>query len=138
MNKKSFNVVAALLFDDDGRILITKRPAGAHLAGFWEFPGGTIESGESPQQALVREIKEETALDIEVQKLFWQERFEYDVKIIHIAFYFCVLSYKEQQVVPLQVADFRWAAINELAGFSFPPADGALLKQLAKIKIKQD
>lgn len=138
LSKKSYNVVAALLFDQDGKILITQRPAGSHLEGLWEFPGGTIEEGESPEQALLREIKEEINLDIKVKKLFWQERFEYDVKKIHISFYLCAITPGRQEVVPLEVADFRWVTIEELPNYKFPAADEALLEKLHKRGLKQD
>ena len=138
MPKKSYSVVAALLFDKDGRILITQRPAGAHLEGYWEFPGGTIEDNESAEEALLREIKEEINLDIKVNKLFWRERFDYDVKIIDIRFYFCEISHKTQQITPLQVADFRWVNLAELQNYSFPPADQALVKRLRDFSFTRD
>lgn len=59
MDKKLITVVAAALIDADNRVLIQKRPEGKPYAGFWEFPGGKLESGESPEQALVRELHEE-------------------------------------------------------------------------------
>jgi 8-oxo-dGTP diphosphatase len=132
MPKKAYNVAAALLFDEQKRILITQRPAGSHLAGFWEFPGGTIEDNESAQDALVREIKEETGLDIKAGKLYWQDCFEYDVKIINISFYFCRRLNEHQKITPLEIADFRWIRLDELQNYKFPPADEALINRLLK------
>lgn len=63
MSKLRLRVVAAALFDHDGRVLIAERPAGKHLAGFWEFPGGKVAPGETDEQALVRELREELGID---------------------------------------------------------------------------
>jgi len=133
MPKKSYNVAAALIFDEQNRILITQRPASSHLAGYWEFPGGTIEKDESAQDALVREIKEEINLDINARELYWQDCFEYDIKIINISFYRCERLNSRQQIVPLEIADFCWAKLEELKNYKFPPADEALISRLLEI-----
>src|SRR6266404_3882793 len=57
-------VAAVALIDTDGRVLLAERPAGKHLAGLWEFPGGKVESGETPEVALIRELKEELGIDV--------------------------------------------------------------------------
>ena len=62
-------VVAGALIDKAGRVLLTERPAGKNLAGFWEFPGGKIESGETPRDALVRELNEELGISVNPQTL---------------------------------------------------------------------
>ena len=62
-------VAAAALIDPDGRVLLAKRPEGKSLAGLWEFPGGKVETGERPEQALIRELKEELAIDVETSCL---------------------------------------------------------------------
>ncbi len=61
--KPRLRVVAAALFDEQGRVLIAERPAGKHMAGWWEFPGGKVAAGESDAQALVRELREELGVD---------------------------------------------------------------------------
>jgi 8-oxo-dGTP diphosphatase len=63
MSKPRLRVVAAALFDDDGRVLIAERPAGKHMAGWWEFPGGKVAAGESDTQALIRELREELGVE---------------------------------------------------------------------------
>ena len=63
MSKPRLRVVAAALFDAEGRVLIAERPAGKHMAGWWEFPGGKVASDESDAQALVRELREELGVD---------------------------------------------------------------------------
>jgi 8-oxo-dGTP diphosphatase len=74
MSKPYIKVVAAVIGDKQGRFLVTQRPEGQHLAGYWEFPGGRIEEGETPQEALTREIQEELAVNISVGELIWLPR----------------------------------------------------------------
>ncbi|MGB2152218.1 MAG: (deoxy)nucleoside triphosphate pyrophosphohydrolase, partial [Parvibaculales bacterium] len=57
-------VVACALVDGDGRVLVAERPAGKNMAGLWEFPGGKVETGETPESALIRELKEELSIDV--------------------------------------------------------------------------
>jgi len=134
MAKKSYTVVAALLFDKQGNVLITRRLPGSHLGGLWEFPGGTVEKGETRQQALIREIKEEIDLNISVAELYWHERFEYDIKMVDISFYICRMQPTKQKIRLLQAADFRWLDPEELDRRQFPPADAALIEKLLKKK----
>jgi len=126
----AIRVVAALIFDNDGKILITKRPAGSHLGGKWEFPGGKIHENETPQEALIREIREELGMDITVGRLFWEDTFDYSVKIVKLSFYCCAVSNGNFTVYPLQVDDFRWVNRRELQEFEFPPADAQLIVKL--------
>jgi 8-oxo-dGTP diphosphatase len=133
VDKPVIEVVAALIFDQDNRILITQRPKNSHLGGYWEFPGGRIEKGEQPQEALVREIQEEVNLEIRVDSLFWRERVSYDARTVDIRFYNCELSPAEQQVVPIEVAGFRWISIAKLNSFRFPEADHKLIEQLMSV-----
>src|SRR5438270_13977180 len=62
-------VAAVALIDADGRVLLAERPAGKHLAGLWELPGGKVQSGETPEQALIRELAEELGIDVEASYL---------------------------------------------------------------------
>lgn len=129
-NKPKINVVAAVIVNQRNNILITKRLPDSHLSGFWEFPGGKIDEDESPEQALRREIKEELDVEIEIIRLLWQQDFEYPEKKIHIAFYQCRLLSDEQQIKPLEVADYHWIKIDEFNRFPFPPADDAFIQKL--------
>jgi len=130
MSKPILNVVAALLFDEQDRILITQRHEDAHLGGYWEFPGGRIEKGERPKKALIREIKEEVDIDIVVHTLFWRESVAYDSRSVNIRFYLAEMDPPGQQVSPLEVADFRWVSMPELTDYTFPRADLNLVKRL--------
>ncbi len=128
--KPTVPVVAALIFDDQNRLVITRRPEGIHLAGKWEFPGGRIEPGETPQQALTREIKEELNLKIEVGALYFQDTFEYDVKTVDISFFHCRQTNKADQPQAVEVAEWKRVRLSELEQYPFPPADAAVIRHL--------
>jgi len=113
-------------------VLITRRPEDSHLGGFWEFPGGKIREGESPEQALRREIREELDLNVEVDDLFWRAEFEYDVKVVDIGFYFYRIEAGSPQIRHKGVADSRWVFLPELNKYRFPPADQAVVQKLAQ------
>jgi len=130
MTKPIIPVVAALIFDAQNRIIITRRPRGTHLAGMWEFPGGRIEPGETPEQALTREIREELALDIKVDSLYFQDVFEYENKIVDISFFMCTQKDPAQEPQALDVAEWKRVRLVELEEFEFPPADKELIRQL--------
>lgn len=121
------DVVAALVWRD-GRLLVTQRPAGAHLAGTWEFPGGKIEPGESAEAALAREVREEIALEIEVGALRHELVHAYPEKTVRLRFFDCRWASGEARHVG--VADHRWIARRELRTLEFPPADQRLLAEL--------
>ncbi len=123
-------VVAAVIRNEQNRILITKRPANSHLGGLWEFPGGKIDADETPKQALRRELKEELDILTVVRRLLWQETFQYPGKTIHIRFFECQLKDSTQKVSALQVADFKWVRPEDLSKFDFPPADAAFIEFL--------
>jgi len=130
MSRFEIDVVAAIIFNSQNKILITKRPEGFHLAGLWEFPGGKIEDGEKEIDALVREIKEETALDINVGDLFWRETVDYSMKRVNLLFYKCALIDEKQKVHCLEIADFKWVKNSELKNYEFPEADLKLIEAL--------
>lgn len=122
--------MAAVIRNERGEILITKRPLNSHLGGLWEFPGGKIDADETPEQALRRELKEELDVQTVVRQLLWEETFHYPEKTIHIRFFECRLTDDEQKIRPLQVADFKWVSPEALADFEFPPADAAFIRFL--------
>jgi 8-oxo-dGTP diphosphatase len=124
---KRIEVSAALIFRA-GKLLITQRHAKSHLGGLWEFPGGKREPGESFEQCLVREIREELGLEISVGKLFEEIRHDYPEKSVHLKFFICqLLSGKPQ---PLDCAAVKWIKKTELTAHEFPAADAQLLKKL--------
>jgi len=124
---KTIEVAAALVFRD-GRLLITQRPAGGHLPGLWEFPGGKREPAESFEQALHRELMEELGIAVEVGELIDSITHEYPEKSVHLRFFRCAWKRHEPQAI--ECADWRWIRAEELAEFQFPAADARLLEKL--------
>ena len=120
-------VSAALIFRA-GKLLITQRHAQSHLGGLWEFPGGKREPGETFEQCLVREIREELGVEISVGELFEEIRHDYPEKSVHLKFFICQLLSGEPR--PLDCAAVKWVKKAELAAHEFPAADARLLGKL--------
>ncbi|MDA1000001.1 MAG: squalene synthase HpnC [bacterium] len=120
--------VVAGIVEREGKYLVCRRPAGGHMAGFWEFPGGKIERGESPEEALVREIREELGIEVIVASKFWETRHAYDERTVHLQFFSCRLLSGE--VWNRAVAEHELVSPERLENFSFLPADAPLLKLL--------
>jgi 8-oxo-dGTP diphosphatase len=133
VNRKIIEVSAALIFHG-GKILITQRHSNAHLGGLWEFPGGKRESGESFEDCLVREIREELGIEISVGELFEEISHDYPEETVHLKFFVCHLESGEPQT--LGCAAFRWIRQSELGDFEFPAADARLLEKLHELKFK--
>ncbi|HWP34871.1 MAG TPA: (deoxy)nucleoside triphosphate pyrophosphohydrolase [Thermodesulfobacteriota bacterium] len=121
--------VAAALLEEEGRLLIAQRPAGAHLAGVWEFPGGKREAGESWEACLARELREELGLEIEVGPEVRRVRHAYPDRTVEIRFFRCRRVGGDPR--PLGAAAFAWVAPAELARYPFPPADAELVAELS-------
>lgn len=120
-------VVAAVIVDGD-RVLLTQRRGGTHLAGRWEFPGGKIEPGESPEEALAREITEEIGVRVRVGDALDVTFWRYPAKDVLLIFYRCDIV--EGEVRDLEVAAHAWATGEELDGYEFPPADERVVAKL--------
>jgi mutator protein MutT len=126
-DKKSIEVSAALIFRA-GKLLITQRHAKSHLGGLWEFPGGKCEAGETSEQCLVREIREELGVEISVGEMFGEISHDYPEKSVRLKFFIGRLLSGEPE--PLDCAALKWVTKTELAGFKFPAADAQLLVKL--------
>jgi len=127
VNKPYFDVTAGLIWNG-GRILITKRPVGTHMQGYWEFPGGKKEHGETLEQCLRRELEEELGIEVEVLEPIAKVRYEYEDRIVVLHAFSCkVLS---GQILAREADEVRWVRPEQLRDYSFPPPD---LRILAKI-----
>ena len=124
---KPIEVSAALIFRG-GQLLITQRHANSHLGGRWEFPGGKREFGETFEQCLVREIREELGVKIAVGELFEEISHTYPEKSVHLKFFRCTLLSGEPQ--PLDCAAVKWIQKDGLDTHEFPAADARLLEKL--------
>lgn len=126
---KTIEVVAAII-KDGNKIFATQRGYGEFKDG-WEFPGGKIEDGESPQEALVREIKEELDVEISVQELF--DTVEYDYPEFHLTMHCFISSLKAGKIVLNEHEDARWLSKDELDTVAWLPADEGLIEKLKKV-----
>jgi len=120
--------VAAAVIASGDLYLITRRKAGTHLAGLWEFPGGKCEVGESLKDCLRREVREELGIEITEPIPFQTVRHEYPEKSVELHFFRCTIKAGTAQV--LGCDDLKWVTAKELATFDFPPADRRLVKAL--------
>lgn len=121
-------LVAAAVVVRDGRILLTRRMEGAHLAGMWEFPGGKVEEGEDPEAAVVRECREECGIELEVREVIEVTFHRYPTKDVLLLFYECAI--RSGQVRNLGVADHAWVLPSELRDYRLPPPDERLVRKL--------
>jgi mutator protein MutT len=120
--------VAIGLVWKDGRVLIARRPAGAHLGDLWEFPGGKVEAGESPEAGLLRELREELGIEAEVAAKRAVIEFTYPGRPVRLHPFDCRWLSGEPQ--PTGCEDPRWVAPSELPEYEFPPANAALVAEL--------
>jgi len=120
-------VAAALIFRR-GKLLITRRRAQAHLGGLWEFPGGKLEPGETWEDCVTREIREELGVEMVVGPLLESLTHTYPEKSVHLKFFAGTLPDGEPQ--PLGCAACQWITPAELDHFEFPAADARLLEKL--------
>ncbi|MGI4818894.1 MAG: 8-oxo-dGTP diphosphatase MutT [Janthinobacterium lividum] len=123
-------VVAVALIDPDGRILIAKRPEGKQLAGLWEFPGGKVEPGERPEQALIRELKEELGIDVKEACLapFVFTSHAYEKFHLLMPLYLC--RRWSGTVVAKEHSALAWVKPAKLREYPMPPADEPLIAWL--------
>jgi 8-oxo-dGTP diphosphatase len=126
-------VVAAAVVIWDGRVLLTRRAEGQHLSGMWEFPGGKLEDGESPEEALVRECQEECGIDVDVGEILDVTHHRFPEKDVLLLFYRCGL--RGGEVRHLQVADHAWVAPAELDRYPLPPADGRVVARIQALRL---
>lgn len=122
------NVVAAVIKDDNGKILITQRNLKKSQGGLWEFPGGKIEPNETKEQAIIREIKEELTIDINVKGYIDEKIFTYPEKDINLISLEC--SIINGNIELLEHEDYRWVSSSELENFEFAPADMFIVEKL--------
>ena len=122
-------VVAAVLRDDHGRVLIAQRPAGKHMAGYWEFPGGKIAPGESSEQALKRELAEELGVSLQRCHPLLQLRHDYADRVVELE----VFAVDDYAGAPagLEAQALKWVAAAELGAQALLPADRPIVEALA-------
>jgi 8-oxo-dGTP diphosphatase len=123
-------VVAAIIRDESGRYLITRRRQGTHLEGLWEFPGGKREPDETLEQSLGRELAEELGAVFSVGDRVETVRWAYPEKTVVLHFFNCCVA--AGTIAPQEGQLMEWVAPGDLRRFAFPPADAALLARLER------
>jgi 8-oxo-dGTP diphosphatase len=123
-------VAAVALIDTDGRVLIARRPEGKALAGLWEFPGGKLAEGETPEAALIRELKEELGIDVSAACLapFAFASHAYETFHLLMPLYLC--RRWQGEPTPREGQELAWVRPMRLAEYPMPPADVPLVAQL--------
>lgn len=123
-------VAAAALVDGDGRVLIAKRPAHKSMGGLWEFPGGKVEPGERPEDAVIRELKEELNLDVTRTCLAPFAFASHDYEEFHLLMPLYLCRKWEGRPEPREHDALAWKRPVDMAGLPMPPADAPLVAQL--------
>jgi len=122
--------IAIAVVEHQGRFLIGRRPDHGPLAGLWEFPGGKIEPGETPQAAAARECLEETGLAVEVGPAYEEVSHRYEHGSVRLCFFAC-RPIADPHDLPER---FRWVEPRELAEYAFPAANARLIERLAAVR----
>lgn len=120
-------VVTAAVIERDGLFLVTRRQRGVHLEGFWEFPGGKCERDEGLDACLLRELREELAVDAHVGAEIFTTTHDYSERRVELHFLRCVLI---GDPAPQIGQEMRWVPRAELSDLEFPPADAELIERL--------
>lgn len=123
-------VAAGILKDAQGRVLIARRPPGGDIGGFWEFPGGKLDPGERPEQALQRELLEELGIAVEAAVPFMTYRHEYPGRTVELNVFLVERYSGEPRGVEGQ--PLRWVPVSELAAADLLPADQPIAAALSR------
>ncbi len=120
-------VAAVALIDADGRVLLAQRPAGKSMAGLWEFPGGKVEPGETPEAALIRELREELAIDTWDSCLAPLTFASHSYDTFHLLMPLFACRKWEGQPRPTEGQTLKWVRKQNLRDYPMPPADIPLI-----------
>lgn len=127
--KKQINVVGAVVVRDD-TVLAAQRSAGMSLPGLWEFPGGKIESGETPQEALAREMNEELLCTVEIGAHVETTSHEYAFGVVNLMTYYATLVGGEPQLT--EHSEIRWIPVSKLDSVEWAPADVPAVERIMR------
>ncbi len=127
---KTILVVAAALVDSDGRVLIAQRPEGKQLAGLWEFPGGKVEPGETPETALIRELEEELGIIVKQACLAPFVFASHTYESFHLLMPLYLIRRWEGEPEAKEHKAIKWVRPNDMRNYPMPPADDPLVAWL--------
>jgi 8-oxo-dGTP diphosphatase len=122
-------VVAAAVIEREGRVLVTQRPPGVHLEGYWEFPGGKCDPGEAHADCVARELREELAVEASVGEEIYTVEHAYADRLIELHFFRCTVVGEPTPRIGQQM---QWLARRDLRALRFPPADTELVELLTR------
>ena len=128
--KMNMKVVTAAIMLRDNKVFIAQRRRGDHLEKLWEFPGGKVEDGETPEHCLKREMYEEFGINVEVGQFLWESIYEYPKGVIKLVAY--MTTWVGNSLKPLVHDDCRWIGKEELGCYQFAPADIPFLGKLVE------
>ena len=131
--KRMLLVVACALIDADGRVLLAQRPEGKSLAGLWEFPGGKVEAGETPEETLVRELREELGIETKVPCLAPLTFASHSYDDFHLLMPLYVCRRYEGIARGLEGQAIKWVRAKDLRNYAMPPADDPLVPFLVDL-----
>ena len=123
-------VVSIALINNYDQVLIAKRPNDKHLAGFWEFPGGKVEKDETPENALIREVKEELNVNINNKCIAPVSFSEFDYKNFHLLLLLYICRRWEGEPLTMEENELKWVKPSMLRKYKMPPADDSLIYSL--------
>lgn len=123
----TLTVVAAALVDGDGRVLLQQRAPGRHMAGLWEFPGGKVEPGERPEQALIRELAEELGIETEIACIAPATFASAELGERHLLLLLYICRKWRGEPRPLDASALKWVRPNQMFALDMPPADIPLI-----------
>ena len=126
-------VVACALVDADDRVLLARRPEGKPMAGLWEFPGGKVQQGETPEVALIRELREELGIDVTQACLAPFTFASHAYEGFHLLMPLYVCRRWKGTVSALEHAELAWVRPNRMAAYPMPPADVPLVAMLCDL-----
>jgi 8-oxo-dGTP diphosphatase len=126
-------VVAVALIDADNRILLARRPPGKSLAGLWEFPGGKVDAGEGPEQALIRELREELGIEVKEACLAPLTFASHAYDDFHLLMPLYVCRRWEGFVAAREGQALKWVLPGQLREYPMPPADAPLIPALVEL-----
>lgn len=133
MSTKVVLVAACALIDADGRVLIAERPPGKPMAGLWEFPGGKVDAGERPEQALIRELQEELGIVVNESCLAPLTFASHAYTEFHLLMPLYVCRRWQGTVSPREGQKLAWVRPNRLKDYPMPPADVPLISHLTTL-----
>ncbi|MBN3142817.1 8-oxo-dGTP diphosphatase MutT [Pectobacterium brasiliense] len=131
MTQKQLSVAVGIIRNAEQQYFIARRPDGVHMAGMWEFPGGKVEEGETPEQALIRELREETGIEASAPQPLNGKTFSTSERIITLHFF--LVETWQGEPYGREGQESRWVGVEELREEEFPPANAEMIRWLKSL-----